>query len=87
MPKTVLESVREYRREMDVISAFIDDRCELTGSIKASVLYAVYAKWAEENNEYCMSSTKFGVEMSKRFEKIKTRNGTFYNGISLTGNN
>ena len=87
MPKAVLESVKEYRREMDVISAFIDDRCELTGSIKASVLYAVYAKWAEENNEYCMSSTKFGVEMSKRFEKIKTMNGAFYNGISLIESN
>ena len=86
MPQAVLESVREYRREMDVISAFIDDRCELTGSIKASVLYPVYAKWAEENNEYCMSSTKFGVEISKRFEKVKGKNFFFYNGISLMKN-
>ena len=87
MPKAVSDCVKEYRREMDVISAFIDDRCELKGCIKASVLYAVYSKWTEENNEYRMSNTKFGVEMSKRFEKIKTMNGAFYNGISLTGSN
>ena len=69
MPKAVSDCVKEYRKEMDVISAFIDDRCELKNSVKASVLYAVYSKWTEENNEYRMSSTKFGVEMSKRFEK------------------
>jgi hypothetical protein len=32
-----------------------------------------------------MSATKFGIELAKRFEKIKTNKGqVFYNGISLT---
>ena len=82
MPKAVLDSVREYRREMDVISAFIEDKCELSGSVQSSVLYAAYASWAEENNEYRMSATKFGLEIAKRFEKIKGRI-IYYNGISL----
>ena len=82
-PKAVLESVREYRREMDVVSAFIEDRCELSGAVQSSKLYACYAQWAQDNNEYCMSATKFSVEISKRFEKVKTRTGIFFNGISV----
>ena len=82
MPKAVLDSVREYRREMDVISAFIDDRCQLSGSVQSSTLYADYSAWADENNEYKMSATKFGLEIAKRFEKVKGRT-VFYNGISL----
>lgn len=83
MPLAVLESVREYRREMDVISAFIEDRCELSGAVQASVLYACYAQWAQDNNEYCMSATKFSVELAKRFERVRVKTGTVYNGISL----
>lgn len=84
MPKAVLDAVREYQHEMDVISAFTDACCIIRqGEVKSSVLYAVYAQWAEENNEYKMSSTKFGVEVCKRFEKVKKRDGLFYRGISL----
>lgn len=83
MPRAVLDAVREYRREMDVISAFIEDKCQLCGAEQSSKLYACYAQWAEDNNEYKMSATKFSVEMNKRFEKISTRTGKFFNGISL----
>lgn len=84
MPRAVLNSVKEYRREMDVISAFIEDKCELKGASKSGVLYAAYSSWAEGNNEYKMSMTKFSLELQKReFEKVKTRDGIFFNGISL----
>lgn len=83
MPSAVLESVREYRREMDVISAFIEDRCVLEGSVQASALYAAYVSWAECNNEYCMSNTKFSTEIAKRFDKVRGRNCNYYNGLSL----
>lgn len=52
MPKAVLSAVQEYRHEMDVISAFADACCAVGGEAKASQLYAVYAEWAGENNEY-----------------------------------
>lgn len=83
MPVAVLKSVREYRREMDVISAFIEDKCTLEGTVQASMLYAAYASWADSNNEYCMSNTKFGIEISKRFEKVKGRNYNYFVGLSL----
>lgn len=83
MPSAVLEMVREYRREMDVISAFIEDKCEIGGSVQASTLYMAYVNWANANNEYCMSNTKFGTEIAKRFEKVKGLKCNYYNGISL----
>lgn len=83
MPAAVLKSVREYRREMDVISAFIEDKCTLEGTVQASMLYAAYASWADSNNEYCMSNTKFSTELAKRFEKIKGRNCNYFTGISI----
>ena len=83
MPRAVLDIVREYRREMDVISAFIGDECADGGSVSAKTLYAAYCKWAERNNEYCMSNTKFGAELAKRYEKVRTNKGVYYNGISL----
>lgn len=84
MPAAVLKSVREYRREMDVISAFIEDKCTLEGTVQASTLYAAYVSWADSNNEYCMSNTKFSTELAKRFEKIKGRNCKYFSGISLS---
>lgn len=84
MPVAVLKSVREYRREMDVISAFIEDKCTLEGTVQASTLYAAYVSWADSNNEYCMSNTKFSTELAKRFEKIKGRNCKYFSGISLS---
>lgn len=84
MPAAVLKSVREYRREMDVISAFIEDKCTLEGTVQASTLYAAYVSWADSNNEYCMSNTKFSTELAKRFEKVRGKNYNFFNGISLS---
>ena len=84
MPKAVLDAVQEYRHEMDVISAFTDACCVEGGEVKASQLYTVYSEWAGENNEYRMSSTKFGTEMAKRFERVKKRDGWYYKNIQLS---
>ena len=85
VPRAVLEEVREYRREMDVISAFVEDKCTVGKglSVKSSQLFAAYLNWAEQNNEYRMSSTKFGMELAKRFEKVKGRGCNYYSGITL----
>lgn len=85
MPLAVLNMVKEYRREMDVISAFVDDRCvEGEGRYEsAAALYAAYVEWCDANNEYKMSNTKFGAEMAKKYKKIHTRNGKSYQGLAL----
>ena len=82
--KSVYDAGREYMGEMDVLSAFLDACCEQipNGEVNGSVFYSAYARWADENNEYKMSGTKFGREMGKRFEKIKIQS-VFYKGVSL----
>lgn len=64
-PKVIMDAVKEYRNEMDVISAFLDSDYVAEGSeVKASALYAIYCQWTAECNEYRMSSRKFGVELT-----------------------
>lgn len=53
------------------------------GEVKAQALYAVYCQWCVECTEYKMSSTKFGREIAKRYNKIHKMTGWFYTGISL----
>ena len=85
MPFAVRDTVSEYRREMDIVSAFIGDRCIEGGSgiTKGSVLYSAYAAWCDENNEYKMSNTKFGIEIGKRYEKERRKDGVYYVGVAL----
>ena len=85
-PDAVKQATAEYRSEMDVISAFIADCCVVTNDLRrerAKDMFSAYAKWAKENNEFEMKSTKFGREMANRFNKIHDMNGTAYVGVQL----
>ena len=69
---------------MDVVSAFLSsDYVVQGGEVKAQALYAVYCQWCVECTEYKMSSTKFGREIAKRYNKTRKNTGWFYTGISL----
>lgn len=85
MPTAVEDAVKEYKSEMDVISAFLEE-CTIQGpgEVKASELYRAYADWAEENGEYKMSNTMFGKEVGLRYEKRKTGGVNVYQGIRLS---
>lgn len=85
MAKRVEEASNEYRSEMDVVSLFLEECVErgVNYSVKASDLYAAYKKWAEANNQYEMSNTKFGTELGKRIEKKRIAEGIYYIGIKL----
>jgi len=74
----------EYRKEMDVTECFVDDCCVRKSGEreKSSDLYRVYASWAKENNQHIMSSTRFGKELSNKFQKISS-NGIYYVGVEL----
>ena len=83
-PAAVETAGKEYRAEMDVVAAFLDACCILgDGREKTTDLYQSYTKWADENNEYKMSSRKFGQELAKRFERTKCNGSYYYNGILL----
>jgi len=85
MPKAVLDAVNEYKGEMDVISAFLNE-CTMKGpgTIEAGKLYKAYIEWAEANNEYKMSNTKFGKEIGLRYNHgTKTYGRKTYEGLKL----
>lgn len=84
MPKAVEMAGQEYKTEMDILSTFIDECCIKGGQVSSGELYKAYVEWAREGNEYEMSHTKFGREMAKKYEKIRTTGGQrIYIGVSL----
>lgn len=86
-PLAVQAGIQAYHREMDVISRFVDECCEVSGyeTVRAADLYAAYKRWATKNNEYCMSSTRFGKEIGARYDKRTLKTGAVYVGLKITG--
>lgn len=85
MPQAIKDAVNEYKSEMDVITAFLED-CTVRGpgEVTSSDLYKAYSDWADENNEYKMSSRKFGIELTQRFNKKPNSTGRIaYIGLRL----
>ena len=83
MPAAVYRAVAEYRHEMYVISLFIEECCEPGGEVPANVLYTAYKEWARAGEQHIHTSTKFGIEMAKRYQKVKGMYGAKYIDIHI----
>lgn len=85
MPSAVKQAVDEYKKEMDVVSRFLNECTEkaFAKSVKASDLYRIYTQWCSQNGEYQMSNTKFGKEISQKCERVKRRDGWYYTGMDF----
>lgn len=85
-PASVTNASRQYREEMDVISLFVNDCCEIGDNYRAPAgeIFKKYQSWANENSEYSMSKQKFGREMRQKFEFKKTKHGRFYLGLKIS---
>ena len=81
VPESVRAASAEYRGEMDVLASFLENCCEDGGEVDAGDLFHAYLDWAKESNEYEMSSTKFGREMGKRYEKRRSGSSRIYIGV------
>lgn len=93
-PEVIAKATQNYREEMDVIGAFMDECC-ISGigyRVSAKELYDNYVKWGEENGEYVISQRLFGLRLSERgFEREKCYSGVnrkkfVYLGIGLLYN-
>lgn len=82
-PAAVVAATRAYRNEMDVVELFLQECTAQGGEAGASDLFKAYLQWAEENNEYKMSGTRFGKEVSGRCPKRHGKHGWIYVGLSL----
>ena len=88
-PACVADATKDYKQEMDLIAGFVEQCIVIDYAsdrqYMSSELFAVYNAWAKQNNEWEMSSKRFGMEIMKKVpERKKTAKGIIYGKIRLT---
>lgn len=87
-PESVKKSTEEYKSEMDLLATFMEACITIDYTVKepipANELYAVYQAWANENNEYIMTSRKFFLEITKKIpDKQRISTGIVYKNVAF----
>ncbi|HHT84843.1 MAG TPA: DNA primase [Firmicutes bacterium] len=86
-PDIVRAATEEYKREMDVLGEFIEDRCYLSATARATSadLWKEYLDWCESNGEkYPINRREFKAELERRgIEHKRNRNYRYFLGIGL----
>lgn len=78
-PDEARAATEEYRSEMDVLAAFIEDRCVTypSAEVGASALYQGYREWCEASGEKPERQRDFGRRLRERgFEDERFTSGT-----------
>ena len=85
VPQTVKEATAGYRCEMDVVGRFLEECCDINGSLKTktSNLYLAYSSWCDQNGHHPMSNNAFGRELTRRGFEQKKSSGRWWVGIGL----
>jgi putative DNA primase/helicase len=89
-PEEVKAATEAYREEMDILGAFLDERCARAPNItvRAKVIYDAYRQWCDESGQRAYSLKRFGIAMGERgITKGEDRAGIFYQGIGLREDN
>ena len=86
-PDEVTRATAEYRAEMDVMSAFLDECCEQRANAwtYARDLYKAYEWWCMETGERAESQKRFGGRMKELYPSRRggTRGAALYDGLLL----
>ena len=84
-PAEVRQATSDYRDEMDILGAFLEECCIIqdVARVRAGHLYNAYREWCDSNGMRASNSTVFGRRMTERgFDKVKS-NHVYYLGIGL----
>jgi putative DNA primase/helicase len=67
-PAEVRKATGQYRSEMDVIGAFLQDECEVGPGLRVpfTELYSRYEQWCEEGGERAETRRKFNARLKER---------------------
>lgn len=67
-PSRVMEATCEYRKDMDVLQQWIDERCEVGDNCKQKSrdLYEAYCKWCEARREPTPTSNRFARQLKEK---------------------
>ena len=85
-PKFMQEDLLAYQKENDTLQFFLDEHVneKANSNVQAQKLYNAYKQWAKNGNEYCMSQTKFGSQITDRgFTKRRICGKVQYENIEL----
>jgi putative DNA primase/helicase len=85
-PAVVGAATAGYQQEMDVLAAFLEDRCvkAAVASVPVKDLYAAYQAWCEENGEYCVKQRQLTERLKERgVEPGKDRKARLWLGLRL----
>jgi phage/plasmid-associated DNA primase len=76
-PEEVRKATGQYRSEMDVIGAFLQDECEVGADYRETftVLYKRYEEWCEEGGERAETRRKFNARLKERGRFEARRSG------------
>jgi P4 family phage/plasmid primase-like protien len=76
-PAEVRKATGQYRSEMDVIGAFLQDECEVGTDLKEpfTTLYKRYEEWCEEGGERAETRRKFNARLKERGQFEARRSG------------
>lgn len=90
-PSSVVQATAAYRREQDVVGAFLDERCVALpeASTKSSSLYSDYQEWAKAAGEPVVSQRALGLALTERgYVAEKGGKGVrMWRGIGLRASN
>ena len=85
-PQEVRAATDAYRRDMDLIGDFLDERC-IRGpeeEITSKALYDSYTAWARDDNERVLSAKAFGLALQERgLQPGRTNSARGWRGIRL----
>lgn len=84
-PDAVVHATDDYRDDMDIVGAFLHERCDLdpNSSVKASILHTLQDYWARENGHEPLTQKALGTRLAERgFTKRKTKTGIHWDGIA-----
>ena len=88
-PARVKAATAEYKSELDIIQAFIDERCVVGMSqyrVQASALYNEFKTWCSDSGERDITRTMFGKRLAdKGYHKTRESSGIWYEQIGLSG--
>jgi putative DNA primase/helicase len=78
----VTKATSEYRKDEDVLGAFLDQRCTLDGEILVSAFREQYESYCKEIGEKPLAASVLGKQLARRGITKDKRAGV-YRGVSL----
>ena len=85
-PEKILNAVSEYRKEMDTVHRFVEEKCTLDGisRIPLKILKSAYQEWCNEEQLPSLPVSDFKKALlDKKVKEKKVDSQRFYEGIKL----